>query len=80
MGDGLAVWPVTVGMVEVGLIDSQPGADAERYRCAYLHCTQGLVGRGAGFSAASTGGFLVFYKDYISIIHSVLLSLFSLLG
>jgi len=31
---------VTVGVV------SQPAADAERYRCAYLHCTQGLAGRG----------------------------------
>ena len=38
--DGLAGWLVTVGVV------SQPGADAERYRCACLHCTQGLVGRG----------------------------------
>jgi len=33
-------WPVTMGAV------SQPGADAERYRCACLHCTQGLAGRG----------------------------------
>ena len=80
MGDGLAGWPVTVGTVEVGVIDSQPGADPERYRCACLHCIQGLAGRGAGFSAASTGGFLVFYKDCKSIIHSMLLSLFSLLG
>jgi len=31
---------VTVGVV------SQPGADAERYRCACLHCTQRLAGRG----------------------------------
>ena len=39
----LACWPVTVGVV------SQPGADAERYRCACLHCTQGLAGRGDGY-------------------------------
>jgi len=49
----LAGWPVTVGVVEVGVVDkrygaSQPGADAERYRCACLHCTQGLAGRGDG--------------------------------
>jgi len=35
VGDGLAGWPVTVGVVEVGVVDtrygvSQPGADAER--------------------------------------------------
>jgi len=34
-GDGLASWPVTVGVVEVGVVDShygvsQPGADAKR--------------------------------------------------
>ena len=46
--DGLASWPVTVGVVEVGVV-SQPGADAERYRCACLHCTQGLAGRGVGY-------------------------------
>jgi len=44
-------WPVMVGVVEVGVVDtrygvSQPGADAERYRCACLHCTQRLAGRG----------------------------------
>ena len=49
-------WPVTVGVVEVGVV-SQPGAYAERYRCACLHCTQGLAGRGDGISAASTGAF-----------------------
>jgi len=43
----LTGWPVTVGVVEVGVV-SQPAADAERYRCAYLHCTQGLAGRGDG--------------------------------
>jgi len=37
---GLAGWPVTVGVV------SQPATDAEQYRCACLHCTQGLAGRG----------------------------------
>ena len=41
--DGLADWPVTVGVV------SQPGADAERCRCACLYCTQGLAGRGDGY-------------------------------
>jgi len=40
--DGLDGWPVTVGVVEVGVVNtrygvSQPGADAERYRCACLH-------------------------------------------
>jgi len=49
--DRLAGWPVTVGVVEVGVVDtrygvSQPGADAERNRCACLHCTPGLAGRG----------------------------------
>ena len=44
--DGLAGWPVTVGVV------SQPGADAERYRCACLHYTQGLAGRGDGYQCS----------------------------
>ena len=39
--------PVTVGVVEVGVV-SQPAADAERYRCECSHCTQGLSGRGDG--------------------------------
>jgi len=38
----LTGWPVTVGVVEVGGV-SQPGADAERYRCACW-----LAGRGDG--------------------------------
>jgi len=38
----LVSWPVTVGVVEVGGV-SQPGADAERYRCAGW-----LAGRGDG--------------------------------
>ena len=67
----MAGWPVTVGvtgMVEVGVVDtrygvSQPGADAERYRCSCLHCTQGLAGRGDGISAASTGGVLVILEQ-----------------
>jgi len=41
---------VTVGVV------SQPAADAERYRCACLHCTLGVM---TGISAASTGGVVV---------------------
>jgi len=45
---------VTVGVVEMGVVDtrygvSQPGADAEWYRCACLHRTQGLAGRGDGY-------------------------------
>jgi len=48
--DGLGGWPVTVGvtgMVEVGVVDTrygviQPGADAERYKCAFtLHTGAG---------------------------------------
>jgi len=31
-------WPVTVGVVEVGVV-IQPGADAERYRCAFTRHT-----------------------------------------
>ena len=44
----LAGWPVTVGVVEMGVV-SQPAAAAGRYRCACLHCTQGLAGRGDGY-------------------------------
>ena len=56
VGDGsccagrMAGWPVTVGMVKVGGV-SQPGADAERYRCA---CWLGVV---TGISAALLGAF-----------------------
>jgi len=51
-----------VGVVEVGVVDirysdSQPGADAERYRCACLHW--GRLGVVTGINAASTGGVLV---------------------
>ena len=35
---------------------SQPGADAERYRCACLHCTQGLTGRGDGYQCSLDWG------------------------
>jgi len=55
VGDGLASWPVTVGVVEVGVV-SQPEADAERYRCACLHCTQGLAGRGDGYQCGLDWG------------------------
>jgi len=41
---------VTVGVV------SQPAADAERYRCACLHCTQGLAGRGDGYQCSLDWG------------------------
>jgi len=52
--DGLAGWPVMVGVVEVGVVDthygvSHPGTDAEWYSWACLHCTQGLAGRGDGY-------------------------------
>ena len=49
---GVAGWPVIlvmVDVVEVGVVDTRYGADAERYRCARLHCTQGLAGRGDGY-------------------------------
>jgi len=71
----LTGWPVTVGVVEVGVY-SQPGADAERYWCACLHCTQGLAGRGdglTGMSAASTGGVVVVSSSRILFNHSALL-------
>ena len=48
--DGLAGWPVTVGVV------SQPRADAERYRYACLHCTPGLAGRGDGYQCGLDWG------------------------
>ena len=58
---GVAGWRVTVGVVEVGVVDkrygvSQPGADAERYRCACLDCTQGLAGRGDGYQCGLDWG------------------------
>ena len=46
----LAGWPVTVGVVEVGGV-SQPGADAERYRCACW-----LAGRGDGYQCGLDWG------------------------
>jgi len=49
----LTGWPVTMGMV------SQPGADSERYRCACLHCTQGLAWRGDGYQCGLDWGVLV---------------------
>jgi len=46
-------WPVTVGVVEVGVVDtSEELADAERQRYACLHCTHGLAGRGDGCQCA----------------------------
>jgi len=38
----LTVWPVTVDVVEVGVVDtrygvSEPESDAERYMCSCLH-------------------------------------------
>ena len=51
----LAGWPVTGGVVEVG-VASHPGADAERYTCACLHCTQGLAGRGGKYQCGLDWG------------------------
>jgi len=50
-------WPATVGVVEVGVVDtrygvSQPGTYAEQYRCACLHW--GWLGVMTGIGAAST--------------------------
>jgi len=58
---------VTVGVVEVGVVDtrygvSQPGADAERYRCACSRCTLGLAGRGDGYQCGLDWGVLVSIK------------------
>jgi len=52
-------WPVTVGVVEMGVVDtrygvSQTGADAECY--ARLHCTHGLAGRGDGYQSGLDWG------------------------
>ena len=33
-----------------------PGADAERQRCACLHCTHGLAGRGDGYQCGLDWG------------------------
>jgi len=44
-------WPVMVGVVY-----SQPGADAEWHRCARIHCTQGLGGRGDGYQCGLDWG------------------------
>jgi len=46
----LAAWLVTVDVV------SQPRADVEWYRCMYLHCTQGLAGRGDGYQCGLDWG------------------------
>jgi len=46
----LASWSLTVGVVEVGGV-SQPGADAERYRC-----TCWLAGRGDGYQCGLDWG------------------------
>jgi len=56
----------TVGVAKVGVVDahyrvSQPGADAQRYRCACLHW--GWLGVVAGISAASIAGVLVNIKS-----------------
>jgi len=45
----LTGWPVTVGVVDTRYSVSQIGKDAERYRCACLHCTEGLAGHGYGY-------------------------------
>jgi len=43
-------WQVMVGVV------SQPAADAERYRCTCLHCTEGLAGRADGYQCGLDWG------------------------
>jgi len=48
--DRLAGWPVTLGVV------SQPGADAEWYRCTCLHHTHGLAGHGDGYQCGLDWG------------------------
>jgi len=64
-------WPVTVDVVEVGVVDtrygvSQPGADADRSRCACLQCTQGLAGRGDGYQCGLDWGRSSSYKVYFA--------------
>ena len=57
-----------MGVVEVGVV-SQPGADAERYRCACLHCTQGLAGRGDGYQCGLDRGLSSFKQEAKVIWH-----------
>ena len=43
-----------LGVVDTRYRVSQPGADADRYRCAWL--TQGLAGRGDGYQCGLDWG------------------------
>ena len=63
----LTGWPVTIGVVEVDVV-SQPGADAERYRCTCLHCTQGLAGRSDGYQCGLDWGRCSTYIPIIVLI------------
>jgi len=56
---------VTVGVVEVGGV-SQPGADAERYRCACW-----LAESGDGYQCGLDWGFLV-YTEFTKFTHMLL--------
>ena len=67
--DRLTGWPVTVGVVEVGVMDtryrvSQPGADTERYRCTCLRCTQGMAGRSDGYQCGLAWRRVSFFSTY----------------
>jgi len=53
--DVVAGWPVSI----------QPGADAERYRCACLYCTQGLAGHGDGYQCGLDWGVLVPKEEHL---------------
>jgi len=71
----LTGWLVTVDVVEVGVVNtrysvSQPGADAERYRCTRVYnAHRGWLGVVTGVSEASTGGVLICFN--IQSYHSV---------
>jgi len=56
---------MTVDVVDTRYGVRQPGADAERYRCACLHW--GWLGVVTGISAVSTGGVLVYPRSQIPL-------------
>ena len=60
---------MTVGVVDTRYGVSQLGADAERYRCACLHCTQGLAGRGDAYQCGLDWGLVNKYSNsqYMSL-------------
>ena len=49
-------WPVTVGVVEVGVIDTHLAAATVSGRDACLHCTQGLAGHDDGYQCGLDWG------------------------